>query len=153
MSEKYEIDNLDRKILKILQTDAKVPFSEIAQKLIVSGGTIHQRVSKLEAAGVIKGSKYYLDYSKLGYDVNVLLGIHLKNAKDCPVVIEQLKKLPEVIEAHYTTGNYALIIRVINKTISDYHKFLIDKLQSIKEIQSTESYICLDRPIFRDLYP
>jgi Lrp/AsnC family transcriptional regulator for asnA, asnC and gidA len=153
MSEKYEIDNLDRKILKILQTDAKVPFSEIAQKLIVSGGTIHQRVSKLEAAGVIKGSKYYLDYSKLGYDVNVLLGIHLKNAKDCPVVIEQLRKLPEVVEAHYTTGNYALIIRVINKTIGDYHKFLIDKLQSIKEIQSTESYICLDTPIFRDLHP
>ena len=153
MSENYEIDSLDRKILKILQSDAKVPFSEIAQKLIVSGGTIHQRVAKLEAAGVIKGSKYYLDYSMLGYDVNVLLGIHLKNAKDCPAVIEQLKKLPEVIEAHYTTGNYALIIRVINRTISDYHKFLIDKLQSIKEIQSTESYICLDSPISRDLIP
>ena len=153
MSEKYEIDSLDRKILKILQSDAKVPFSEIAQKLVVSGGTIHQRVSKLEAAGVIRGSKYHLDYSKLGYDVNVLLGIHLKNAKDCPAVIEQLKKLPEVIEAHYTTGNYALIIRVINKTIADYHKFLIDKLQSIKEIQSTESYICLDSPIYRDLHP
>ena len=153
MSENYEIDSLDRKILKILQSDAKVPFSEIAQKLIVSGGTIHQRVAKLEAAGVIKGSKYYLDYSMLGYDVNVLLGIHLKNAKDCPAVIEQLKKLPEVIEAHYTTGNYALIIRVINRTISDYHKFLIDKLQSIKEIQSTESYICLDSPISRDLSP
>ncbi|MGZ3788721.1 MAG: Lrp/AsnC ligand binding domain-containing protein [Bacteriovorax sp.] len=153
MSDKYELDNLDRKILKILQTDAKVPFSEIAQKLIVSGGTIHQRVAKLEDAGVIKGSKYHLDYTKLGYDVNVLLGIHLKNAKDCPIVIEQLKKLPEVIEAHYTTGNYALIIRVINKTIGDYHKFLIEKLQSIKEIQSTESYICLDTPIFRDLHP
>lgn len=153
MSDKYEIDNLDKKILKILQSDAKVPFSEIANRLIVSGGTIHQRVSKLEAAGVIRGSKYYLDYSKLGYDVNVLLGIHLKNAKDCPIVIEQLKKLPEVVEAHYTTGNYALIIRVINKSIHDYHKFLIEKLQSIKEIQSTESYICLDTPIFRDLHP
>lgn len=153
MTDKYEIDGLDRKILKILQADAKVPFSEIAQKLIVSNGTIHQRVSKMEAAGIIQGSKYFLDYSKLGYDVNVLLGIHLKNAKDCPQVIEQLRKLPEVVEAHYTTGNYALIIRVLNKTIADYHRFLIDKLQSIKEIQSTESFICLDRPIFKDLIP
>lgn len=153
MGDKYEIDNLDRKILKILQADAKTPFSEIAQKLIVSGGTIHQRVSKLEAAGIIQGSKYIIDYSKLGYDVNILLGIHLKNAKDCPSVIEQLRKLPEVIEAYYTTGNYALIIRVINKSIAEYHRFLIDKLQSIKEIQSTESYICLDTPIFRDLNP
>lgn len=153
MTEKYEIDSLDKKILKILQADAKTPFSEIAQRLLVSGGTIHQRVAKMEASGVIKGSKYYLDYSQLGYDVNVLLGIHLKNAKDCPAVIEQLRKLPEVVEAYYTTGNYALIIRVINKTISDYHRFLIEKLQTIKEIQSTESYICLDTPIFRDLSP
>ncbi len=151
MSLNYELDGLDRKILGILQRDAKVPFSEIAQKLNVSGGTIHQRVSKLEVAGILKGSQYTLDYSRLGYDVNVLLGIHLKNAKDCPIVIEQLKKLPEVIEAYYTTGNYALIIRVVNKSISDYHKFLVDKLQSIKEIQSTESYICLDTPIYRNL--
>jgi Lrp/AsnC family transcriptional regulator for asnA, asnC and gidA len=151
--DKYEIDSLDKKILKILQTDAKTPFTEIAQKLVVSGGTIHQRVAKMEAAGVIKGSRYVLDYSRLGYDVNVLLGIHLKNAKDCPGVIEQLRKLPEVVEAFYTTGNYALIIRVINKTIGDYHRFLIEKLQSIKEIQSTESFICLDSPIQRDLNP
>lgn len=150
---KYEIDNLDRKILKILQEDAKVPFTEIAQRLIVSGGTIHQRVAKMEAAGVIQGSKYVLNYEALGYDVNILLGIHLKNAKDCPIVIEQLKKLSEVVEAYYTTGNYALIIRVINKTIGDYHRFLIDRLQSIKEIQSTESFICLDTPIKRDLLP
>ena len=151
MPSKYEIDDLDRKILKILQSNSKTPFSEIAEKLVVSGGTIHQRVSKMETAGIIAGSKYYLNYSMLGYDVNVLLGIHLKNAKDCPAVIEQLKKLPEVVEAYYTTGNYALIIRVINRSISDYHKFLVDKLQTIKEIQSTESYICLDTPIYRDL--
>lgn len=153
MSEKYEIDSLDRKILKILQTDAKTPFTEIAQRLVVSSGTIHQRVTKMENAGIIQGSKYCVNYSKLGFDVNVLLGIHLKNAKDCPMVIEQLKKLPEVVEAYYTTGNYALIIRVVNRTIGDYHKFLVEKLQTIKEIQSTESYICLDTPIYRDLNP
>lgn len=153
MSEKYEIDSLDRKILKLLQQDAKIPFTEIAQKLIVSGGTIHQRVAKMEAAGVIRGSKYIVDYAQLGYDVNVLLGIHLKNAKDCPIVIDQLKKLPEVIEANYTTGNYALMIRVVNRSIAEYHRFLVDKLQSIKEIQSTESYICLDTPILKDLNP
>jgi len=151
--EKCEIDNLDKKILKILQEDAKVPFTEIAQRLIVSGGTIHQRVAKMEAAGVIQGSMYILNYAALGYDVNILLGIHLKNAKDCPIVIEQLKKLPEVVEAYYTTGSYALIIRVINKTIADYHRFLINKLQSIKEIQSTESFVCLDTPIKRNLMP
>lgn len=83
--------------------------------------------------------------------MNVILGIHLKNAKDCPAVIDQLKKLPEVVEAYFTTGNYALFIRVINRTIGEYHRFLIEKLQTIKEIQSTESYICLDTPIFRDL--
>ena len=147
--ENYEIDNLDRKILRVLMKDARTPFTDIAKDLIVSPGTIHQRVAKMEEKGILQGSKFEIDYVKLGLSVCVLLGIHLKNAKDCSRVIEQLKELKEVTEVYYTTGTYALIIKVLTSSIQDYHHFLINQLQAIKEIQATESFICLDTPINR----
>lgn len=151
MTLKYEFDNLDLKILQHLQKDARTPFLEMARKLLVSGGTIHQRVEKMREAGVITGSKITVNYKKLGHKVTVLLGIHLKNAKDIQKVIEQLNKFNEVTEAYYTTGNYALIVKVIVRNIDSFHDFLIKKLQAIKEIQSTESFICLKEEIKKDL--
>lgn len=152
MEEKYQLDNLDRKILSMLQEDGRLPYTDIAKKLAVSPGTIHQRIQKLEAAQIIKGTRIILDYQKLGYDVTTLLGLYLKSAKDLNKVLDKLKNMKEVVDVYYTTGSYALIIKIHHKTIKDYHQFLIDKLQSIPEIQSTESFICLDQPIERALH-
>jgi Lrp/AsnC family transcriptional regulator for asnA, asnC and gidA len=149
--EKYEIDNVDLNIIKYLQKDARVAFLDLARKLGVSGGTIHQRVDKLRAAGILESSKFVVNYKMLGHKVNVLLGIHLKNAKDIKRVIAQIETFPEVVEAYYTTGNFALMLKVVLKDIDDYHRFLIDKIQSIDSIQATESFICLDKMIDRDL--
>ena len=151
MSENYQIDSVDRKILAFLKEDARMPYTEIAKKLIVSGGTIHQRVNKMTEAGIIKGSKVVIDYKELGFDVTTLLGIHLKSAKDQNSVVAQLETFNEVTEVYYTTGTYALIVKVQTKTIKHFHEFLITKLQAIKEVQSTESFICLDQPIHRDI--
>jgi Lrp/AsnC family transcriptional regulator for asnA, asnC and gidA len=151
MSEKYEIDRLDRQILSILQRDARTPFIEIARQLVVSGGTIHQRMEKLKQIGVVEGSKINLNLQKLGFDVTVFLGIHLKSTRDLNQVIDELKSLPEVVESYYTTGNYALLIKVQTASIQDFHQFLAKKLQSIEAIQSTESFISLDQPINRDI--
>src|SRR5204862_125813 len=109
----YEIDDLDRKILAHLIDDGRRPFLEIARDLMVSGGTIHQRVEKLQNAGILKGYTAIIDREQLGYTVSILVGIHLKNAKDWTHVIQNMKKFPEVIEVHYTTGNYALIAKVV----------------------------------------
>lgn len=151
MSTEYEIDNLDRQILELLQLDARTPFIEIARKLLVSGGTIHQRYDKLKKMGVIKGTKLIIDERKLGLDVTVLLGIHLKSAKELPRVIERLTTFPQVVETYYTTGKYALIVKIHTKNIKDFHLFLVQDLQSIEAIQSTESFISLDVPIKRDI--
>lgn len=153
MAEKYEIDSVDRQILGFLLNDARLPFLEIARKLIVSGGTVHQRIDKMKKLGIIEGSKFTLNLQKLGYDVTVFLGIHLTNAKDLGSVIKALEKMPEVVEAHYTTGNYALLIKLHTKSIKDFHSFLAERLQSIEAIQSTESFISLDQPIKRDIAP
>ena len=151
MVEKYEIDDLDRKILRLLQKDARMPYLEIARKLIVSGGTIHQRMNKMTEIGIVKGTVLKLDHAMLGQDVTVLLGIHLKSAKKLSPVLKKLNSFTEVIEAHYTTGNFALLIKLCVPTIKDYHLFLTEKIQGIEEISSTESFICLDSPINREI--
>ncbi len=151
MIENYEIDSLDIKILNYLRKDARLPFSEIARKLYVSSGTIHQRVEKLREAKIITGSKISLNYKKLNYNVTVLLGVHLNNAADVEKVIEKLDQLDEVTEAFYTTGNYALIVKIMVSNIDHFHDFLVKKLQSIKEIRSTESFISLKQVIDKDV--
>jgi Lrp/AsnC family transcriptional regulator for asnA, asnC and gidA len=151
MQENYEIDTIDRQILTHLLQDARTPYLEIARKLIVSGGTIHQRVEKLKKMGIIDGSGIKLNLKNLGYDVTVFLGIHLKSSKDLQSVIGKLNKMPEVVEAYYTTGNYALLVKAHTKNITDFHNFLANKLQTIDSIQSTESFISLDQPINKNI--
>jgi Lrp/AsnC family transcriptional regulator for asnA, asnC and gidA len=151
MSVKYEIDTVDKQILDYLKEDARMPYTEIAKKLIVSGGTIHQRINKMTEAGIIKGSKLVIDYGKLGYGVTTLLGIYLQSAKDLSLVVEKLKGFNEVVEVYYTTGSYALIVKAKTKTTDDLYLFLRRKMQAIPEIQSTESFICLNQPVDRDI--
>lgn len=147
----YEIDSLDIKILNYLRKDARMPFLEIARKLYVSSGTIHQRVEKLKEAKIIVGSEVILDYKKLNYGVTVLLGIHVNNASEIQDVITKLEQLDEVTEAYYTTGNYALFAKILVKDIEHFHEFLVKKLQTIKEIRSTESFISLKQVINKDV--
>ncbi len=151
MSEKYEIDSIDKQILEFLKEDARMPYTEIAKKLILSGGTIHQRINKMTEAGIILGSKLIIDYNKLGYGVTTFLGIYLQSAKDLSMVVEKLRGFNEVMEIYYTTGSYALIIKAKTKTTDDFYLFLMRKLQAIPEIQSTESFICLNQPLDRDI--
>ncbi len=151
MQENYQIDDVDKAILTHLLNDARIPYLEIARKLIVSGGTIHQRIDKLKKMGIIEGSKVRVNLKKLGFDVTVFLGIHLKSTKDLGSVIDTLQSFPEVVEAYYTTGNYALLIKIHTKSISDFHGFLANKLQSMEAIQATESFISLNQPINKDI--
>ena len=151
MDKKYELDSVDRQILSFLLNDARMPFIEIARKLIVSGGTVHQRVDKMRDANIIEGSKVRLNLKNLGFDVVIFLGVHLKSSRDLNAVIEQLDTYPEVLEAHFTTGNYALLLKICTRNISDFHKFLVEKLQTIDAVQATESFISLDQPIKKDI--
>lgn len=148
-SEKYQIDDLDRKILKELFKDARCSFVDIAKKLTVSNATIHQRVNKLKLHGILKGFQPVIDEAQLGMTATSIIGLYLKNAKDCQNVLDKLEKFPEVTEAYYTTGSYALILKVVCADIQKFHFFLMEKLQHVAEIQSTESFICLSQPIKR----
>ncbi len=143
----YEIDNLDREILGELQKDARRPFQEIARDLIVSGGTVHVRYNKLKEQGVVLGSTMVLDPVKLGYDICAFVGINLHNARDYKPVLKRLKEMPEILEAHFTTGKYNIFMKIVAKSTRGLHEFLIEKLQDIPQVQSTHTLISLETPI------
>lgn len=109
---RYELDELDEKILRLIIGNARIPFLEVARVSDVSGAAIHQRIQKLTKAGVIKGSEYIIDSSKVGYETCAYMGLYLNSPGQFPAVTEALRQMPEVVECHYTTGAYDLFIKV-----------------------------------------
>ncbi|MEZ2758649.1 transcriptional regulator AsnC [Providencia vermicola] len=153
MPEIYQIDNLDRDILHELMRNARTPYAELAKKFAVSPGTIHVRVEKMKQAGIIKGTRIDINPKQLGFDVCCFIGIILKSAKDYPTALKKLDALEEVVEVYYTTGQYSIFIKVMCKSIDALQDVLINKIQTIDEIQSTETLISLQNPILRTINP
>ena len=147
----YTIDNLDLEILEILTQNSKVSYAEIAKKLIVSPGTIHVRLKKMESSGVVKGSVLKVDYRKLGYDLTAFIGIYLKSSSDYQHALRELKKISEVVEAHFTTGSYSIYIKLIARNTDHMHEILTQKIQKIKDIQRTETMLSLEESIHRNV--
>ncbi|MCG7570755.1 transcriptional regulator AsnC [Pseudoalteromonas sp. CNC9-20] len=149
----YRFDNLDKSILKSLMSNARTPYAELAKQCGVSAGTIHVRIEKMRQAGVITGTQVRVDAKRLGYDVCCFIGINLNNARDYPHTLELLRELEEVVEAYYTTGNYSIFIKVMARSIEHLQDVLINKVQAIEAIQSTETLISLQNPINRSVTP
>ena len=135
--ENYQIDNLDRGILEALMANARTAYAELAKQFGVSPGTIHVRVEKMKQAGIITGARIDVSPKQLGYDVGCFIGIILKSAKDYPSALARLNSLDEVTEAYYTTGHYSIFIKVMCRSIDALQHVLINKIQTIDEIQST----------------
>jgi Lrp/AsnC family transcriptional regulator, regulator for asnA, asnC and gidA len=151
METNYEFDNVDLKILSILQQDASIPYTEIGKQVFVSPGTVHVRMKKMEQAGVVKGTKLQIDYTKLGYDIIAFLGIYLERGDLYDLVISKLKEIPEIITAHYTTGNYGIFVQIVCRDTKHLHQVLHNKIQKVEGIQRTETFISLQESINRPL--
>lgn len=151
MDNEIDIDDLDKQIMQILMDDAKTPYTEIAKKLIVSPGTIHVRMRKLEEMGVVKGSTLLIDQTKLGYDLTAFLGVDLENGSTYEKVVRDLEKIPEVVEAFYTTGTYSIFVKIMCKNTQHLYDVLNHKIQAINGVQRTETLICLEESIMRQI--
>lgn len=147
----FKYDELDAYILYSLSQDPDTPYRDIAESFGVSVGTIHVRLDKMRSAGVIEKAKIQIVSEKLGYEVMCFIGITLNSAHSYNSVIARLKTINEVTEAYYTTGRYSIFIKVIVNSISSLHRILTEKIQSIEEIQSTDTIISMDRPIYRQI--
>ena len=151
MSKVHEIDELDKQILSILMRNAKKPYTDIAKQLSVSGGTIHVRMKKLEDAGIVKGYNLEIDHGKLGYDITAFLGIYLDKSSLYDTVAAELRNIPEVVSAHYTTGMYSIFTKIICRDTNHLRDVLHDKIQNIAGIQRTETFISLQESIDREI--
>ena len=146
-----QLDDLDRKILNELIADARIPYAELAKRFKVSPATIHVRIEKMKNAGIVIGTQLRVEPKKLGYDVCCYIGINLNSAGDYPEVIDRLKEIEEVVEAHYTTGKFSIFVKVRCKSIDDLQWVLIGKIQSIEKISATETLVSLQNPIERTI--
>ena len=151
MAKNYEIDNIDLKILTLLTQDAKLPYTEVAKKVYVSGGTVHVRMKKMEDMGIVKGTTLSMDYSKLGYDVTAFLGIYLERSSLYDQVTEKLREIPEIVKMHYTTGNYNIFIKIHCKDTQHLRQVLHDKIQRVEGIERTETLVSLEESLNRHI--
>jgi Lrp/AsnC family transcriptional regulator for asnA, asnC and gidA len=151
MAKHGEIDKLDRQILSILMRNGKIPYTEIAKQLFVSGGTIHVRMNKLIDMGVVQGYNLSVDYGRLGYDITAFLGVYLDKSSLYQQVSKELEKIPEVVGLHYTTGLYNIFAKIICRDTKHLRQTLHDKIQNIPGIQRTETFISLEETVDRPL--
>jgi Lrp/AsnC family transcriptional regulator for asnA, asnC and gidA len=146
-----QIDGIDKKILRYLMTDARTPILEIARNIGISGAAIHQRLRKLEKSGLLAGSKFVINPKSLGYTTTAYIGIYLDKAMSNPYAIRELKKIPEVLECHYTTGNWSILIKVLCRDNEHLMHLLNKKIQQIEGVSRTETFISLDQQIDRQI--
>lgn len=147
----YKIDELDKKILALISKNARIPYLEVARECGVSGAAIHQRIQRLFDNGIITGSEFIIDSKKIGYSTCAFMGVHLEKASYFKGVMNELEKIPEIIECHYTTGNYSIFVKILTKDNDHLKDIIADKLQSINGIARTESFISLEERIKRQL--
>lgn len=147
----FRIDGIDKIILKQLMKDARAPILGIAREVGISGAAIHQRLRKLEASGLLKGSKFVINPKVLGYTTLAFVGIFLDSASKYKDAIKSLKEIPEVIESHYTTGNYGILIKLLCKDNEHLMKVLNHQIQGIKGVSRTETFISLEQQIDRQI--
>ena len=146
----HNLDSLDKKILHLIAEDARIPFLEVARVCNVSGAAIHQRIQKLTNLGILKGSQFIIDPEKVGYETCAYIGLYLKNPENFDSVVEALKKIPEVVECHYTTGGFDMFIKIY--AVNNHHLLNIihDKLQPLG-LSRSESIISFNAAINRQL--
>lgn len=144
------LDALDKKILQLIANDARIPFLEVARACSVSGAAIHQRIQKLTAQGVLKGSQFIIDPEKIGYETCAYVGLYLKDPGDFDEVVEKLRRIPEVTECHYTTGGYDMFIKIYARNNHHLLNVIHDKLQPLG-LSRSETIVSFNAVIDRQL--
>ena len=144
------LDLLDKKILRLIAEDARIPFLEVARSCNVSGAAIHQRIQKLTNLGILKGSRFIIDPEKVGYETCAYIGLYLQNPAKFDDVVDELRKIPEVVECHYTTGGFDMFIKIYARNNHHLLNVIHDKLQPLG-LSRSETVISFNAAINRQV--
>jgi Lrp/AsnC family transcriptional regulator, regulator for asnA, asnC and gidA len=151
MSIKHQLDEIDYKILDIISKNARLPFKDVATECGISRAAVHQRVNRMVEMEVIIGSGYYIDPKKVDYHTCTFIGIFLDKGGLYETVTEKLKSIPEVVECHYTTGQYAIFVKVYARDNEHLKAILNESIQKIQGVSSTETLISLEETFKRSV--
>ncbi|QXP68974.1 Lrp/AsnC ligand binding domain-containing protein [Polaribacter sp. R2A056_3_33] len=147
-----KIDGIDKKIIRSLVKDARVPILSIARDIGISGAAIHQRLRKLEKSKLIDGYQMKINPEALGYTTIAFVGVYLENTAVLSSIIKRLKEVREVVECHYTTGNFTIFIKVLCKDNEDLMCLLETKIKVMNGVTKFETFISLNHKIDRQVY-
>ncbi|MDG1653677.1 MAG: Lrp/AsnC ligand binding domain-containing protein [Flavobacteriaceae bacterium] len=145
------IDGIDKIILKLLTKDARTPIVTLSKATGISGAAVHQRLKKLEKAEVISGSQIILNPKILGFKTMAFIGVFLDKAIRNPEAVKQLEQIDEVIECHYTTGNWSIFIKLLCRDNEHLMELLNKKIQSVEGVSRTETFISLQQQLNRQI--
>jgi len=151
MALKNNLDDIDLKILDIITQNARIPFKDVANEVGISRAAVHQRVNRMIELEVIIGSGYHINPNKVDYKTCSYIGIFLEKGGLFSEVVEELKRIPEIVECHYTTGQYAIFIKVYAKDNEHLKSILSFQIQKIQGISSTETFISLEQTFRRTI--
>jgi len=149
--QKITIDGIDKIILRLLTQDARTPIMAISKETGISGAAVHQRLKKLEKAEVISGSQVILNPKILGFKTMAFIGIYLDKAIRNPEAVKQLEQIDEVIECHYTTGNWSVFVKLLCRDNEHLMELLNKKIQSVEGVSRTETFISLQQQLDRQI--
>ncbi len=149
---KNQLNDIDRKILKFLIKNARMPYLEIARECGISGAAIHQRIRKLEEADVILGSRLLVNPKALGFDVCAFIGISLKDPQLLIETMDKLMSVPEIVECHFVTGNFNILAKVYCLDNDHMMRTIFDRVLSIQGVSSTQTFISLNENFQRQIY-
>ncbi len=145
-------DEIDRKILKFLINNARMPFLEIARECGISGAAIHQRIKKLEDSGVILGSRLIVDPKKMGFDVCAFISIRIQDPQLQLKTVEELKRIPEIVECHFITGTYNVMVKLYCLDNDHLMKTIFNGILNVPGVSTTQTYISLNEAFQRQAY-
>lgn len=151
MTLRSSLDDWDLKILDIITKNARIPFKDVAKEVGISRAAVHQRVNRMVDLGVIVGSGYHIDPKKVDFKTCTYIGIFLEKGGLFTEVVKKLEDIPEIVECHYTTGQYAIFIKIQTKTNKHLKKIIDTDLQGIDGISRTETFISLEQEFKRQI--
>lgn len=137
-----ELDDTDREILRLLQEDARTPFSEIARRIDMSSATVHDRVGRLEEAGVIEGYHARVDPKELGYGVSAFVGLRVEQGRE-EDALERLREIGGVTEVHLTTGEYDVVMRIHAEDTDELREIMFDNIAQMEGFARSQTMIIL----------
>lgn len=146
-----KIDSLDKKILGLISANVRLPFKDVATECGVSRAAIHQRVQRLIDMGVIVGSGFHVNPVSLGYNTCTYVGITLERGSMYKKVVAEFEKIPEIVECHFTTGPYTMLIKLYARDNAHLMELLNDCLQEIPGVIATETLISLRQSIRKEV--